>query len=170
MTMIIKSAAAAILAFGSAGAASAQMASAWSDATVRPMEITCDDLINASEAERSNMLFFIAGYQAAMEQAGQGIPSGKMTGVDTSDTADEAAQAADGSDTAGEAEATAADAEAADTAAAAGGGGTEGSTAGEVTLARAFFSKPAADVLAACEGSGGTSAAEIIRGAQGQAQ
>ena len=173
MKIITSIAAAALLAICSAASASAQSSPTWSDAAVRPMEITCDDLAKSGDAERENMLFFIAGYQAAMEQAGHGIPSGKMTGVDTSDTAPEAAAAAAASDTAATTDATAADAAAtsavADTAAA-GAGGTSGSRSGEVTLARAFFSMPAADVLAACKDSGGTSAAEVIRNAQGSAR
>jgi hypothetical protein len=52
------------------GGAVAQEASALGESSLRPLDITCADIMGASEAERPALVFFIAGYRAAMGQQG----------------------------------------------------------------------------------------------------
>jgi hypothetical protein len=51
------------------------------ETSLRPMDITCVDLTSAGENERSNLVFFIAGYKAAMEgDSGLGAATPTTTG------------------------------------------------------------------------------------------
>jgi len=61
----------------------------FSETSLRPLDITCADLTSAGETERSNLVFFIAGYKAAMEgDSGFGGATPATTGSATGATQD----------------------------------------------------------------------------------
>ena len=66
MKALMTSTAALALALSFAGSAVAQSGSALGETSLRPSEITCQDLMAAGEEERAGLVYFIAGYHAAM--------------------------------------------------------------------------------------------------------
>lgn len=161
--LLCSAAALALAATFGPGIANAQDAgAALGESSLQPMNITCADLTGASEEERTGLVFFIAGYQAAMEQAegpgagGAGAGGGAGGGTDTagSGTGGTGATAGDAAATAGGAGATA------------GGGDTEG----DVMVSRSFFAMDTDEILADCEATPDASAATVISGAQEGAQ
>src|SRR5688572_388834 len=95
MKSLMTSTGATALMIAFAAEVSAQPNPALSDTSIRPADITCQDLMTASEEERAAVVYFIAGYQAGMEQ---GTPVGSAT--TTADASTEATQPA-GQTTAG---------------------------------------------------------------------
>ncbi|HEX2257466.1 MAG TPA: hypothetical protein VHG92_12330 [Afifellaceae bacterium] len=77
MTRLMNSAAVVGLAFAFAGPAAGQEGTVFGDASLRPMDITCQDLLAATPEEQAGLVYFIAGYQAGFPgqqgagQAGQ---------------------------------------------------------------------------------------------------
>jgi hypothetical protein len=85
MTPAVTATSAAALMIACAAEVAAQTSAAISDTSIRPAEITCQELLSATEQERASIVYFIAGYQAAMEQAsGQPGGSADVTGAATS--------------------------------------------------------------------------------------
>ncbi|HWT31358.1 MAG TPA: HdeA/HdeB family chaperone, partial [Propylenella sp.] len=80
MKALMTSTAAAAFALSFAGSAEAQTGTAIGDTSLRPNDITCQDLMSASEEERTGLVYFIAGYHAAMRQGGFGGGSASATG------------------------------------------------------------------------------------------
>src|SRR5918998_6617304 len=87
MKTLMTSAATVALALSLTGTAGAQGSGALGESSLRPMEITCADLSGASEEERTGLVFFIAGYQAAMQQIGAGMDMTGATGGTTTGAA-----------------------------------------------------------------------------------
>lgn len=85
----------------SAGAAAAQTSPAIGETSLRPTEITCADLMAASEDERSGLVYFLAGYSAA-GGAGKSMTVTKIEEQNAGGTltGDDAMAAAPGTDTA----------------------------------------------------------------------
>ena len=149
-----------------AGSAGAQEASALGEASLRPMDITCADLMGASDAERPGLVFFIAGYRAAMDQQGAMPAGGEM--------ADAAAGAADANQPPAETTAAAGaepEAEPATEAAAEAktvdAAGDEIGGVSDVMLARSFLGTGVSDILAGCEGNDAMAAINVIGTAAG---
>src|SRR5687768_8222773 len=70
MNLLMTSAGTMALALTFSSNAIPQSAPALGETSIRPMEITCQDLTSASVEERSGMIYFIAGYSAAIQQGG----------------------------------------------------------------------------------------------------
>ncbi|HEX2257033.1 MAG TPA: HdeA/HdeB family chaperone [Afifellaceae bacterium] len=163
MKSLMTSTAAVAVALSFAGGAAAQSGSALGETSLRPADITCQDLMSASESERAGLVYFIAGYHAAMQggatgdggagAGGGGQASGgaaDASGATTSGTTGAANTAAAG--TSGGAGGATATTGGTDTAAAGGSGsGSGGATTGGTTTGSG-----GTDTAAAGASGGGT--------------
>lgn len=155
---------------GSLGSAVAQDASALGESSLRPMDITCADLMGASEGERSGLVFFLAGYRAAMDQ--QGVIGGDAAAGAMAVTTEETDPAAVGEADAA-AEPAVADAAAEPAADAApetetvDAAGDEIGGVGDVKLSRSFLGTGVNDILAGCTGNDDMAAINVIGTAAG---
>jgi hypothetical protein len=118
---------------------------ALNDHSLQPMDATCADLMEASGEDQARLIFFIAGYQAGMQQkmgtAGQpGQPGQPGRG------------GAGGDGGAG------------------GHGGAGGSGSRDATVSRAFLSMPIHAILAACANRPNMRASDVVSAAQARAQ
>ena len=180
-TLMIGTATLALLSF--AGGAVAQDASALGESSLRPMDITCADIMGASEAERPGLVFFIAGYRAAMGQQG-GMDADAGAGamavtteepdpaaVGAADVTNEPAAEGDAAAPAADAAAAGADAAGADAAvsdvAAADAAGDGNGGMGDVQVSRAFLGTGVSDTLAGCTGNDTMAAVNVIGTAAG---
>lgn len=127
-----------ILSFGSAGA----QTDTAGGATIRPMDIACQELMSASADERVRLVYFIAGYQAAQMAGTAGaVRSGKVQ------EPVESGAASSGS---------------AGTTSGSGATTTEPGASADQGVPRAFFSMPVDEVVKACTDSGTVNAAQVI--------
>jgi hypothetical protein len=172
-----------------AGGASAQEAGALGEGSLRPMDITCADIMGASEGERPGLVFFLAGYRAAMDQQGaMGASAEAGAAAVTTEEPDPAAVgAADATNQPAEGAAPAAetapetagaevagvepDAEATTEAAAetttVDSAGDEVGGVTDVMLARSFLGTGVSEILAGCEGNDTMAAINVIGTAAG---
>ena len=141
---------------------SAQPNPALGDTSIRPADITCQDLMSAGEEERAGIVYFIAGYQAWTSQGPSADSGSSSSGGTNAGASTEAAQPAGAAAGGDSNQATAAGADAS----------SDAAGAGDVALARSFFAKPIAEILKECEstGSGAENAGAVIKRAQGDSQ
>jgi hypothetical protein len=167
------SAAAIAASLGIVGAAGAQTQGAIGETGLRPMDITCADLNAAGETERSGLVYFLAGYQAAQDQfMHDDVTTGAIGTTGTTGTSSGAADAATGSSdagTAGAQQTTSADATSGGTAT--GGSEQVAAAGGEAETAGASSGTGAtgatSDVAAGGSESGATAAVGADTGSSG---
>jgi hypothetical protein len=190
MKILMTSAAAAALAMSLGGSATAQNAPIGEN-SMRPLDITCVQLKDASPQEQVGMSYFIAGFLAgvheAMAAAGQpgemstgstaGGASGGTTGQTTGGSTDQSAGMAGGTaqrpaGASPDATAGTSSQAAAGTTAGSAAGGTSGSAGGrgEVPVPRKFFAMSGNEILAACEANPDMTAAQAVSTAAQKAQ
>ena len=157
MKALMTSTAALALTLSLAGSATAQTGTAIGDTSLRPTDITCQDLMSASEEERTGLVYFIAGYHAAMRQGGFGGGSASATGSIGAGGASSASADAGGGASGGTTATTGGtDTAAAGTSGDAGGGasGTTATTGGADTAAAGTSGDASGGTSAGGEASG----------------